>query len=262
MRSSSFLMTALILFIALSRPDVANATAIANTEIFLTLRIILPPGVSMSFVTPLTAKAFADATNATSQSVITPNGVAKADAGKIADNFAEGHGFASAVNIANLNASASSHANIPGTTTAQALAKGTADIFSDDFIIIGGSGLAAVTFSADLSGSLDIFTDSFRGKAIADAIFALDVNGSSVLFDFEKLPLVEQLSVDGLNSSDEMVFSKNLVGTVMLPFNEHSSFFANLVTDLETDNQISEPSTVILMLSGLITLAFSGRRKV
>jgi hypothetical protein len=232
----------LLVFIALGllTPPNLHATAIAFSEIFFSnLQIIHPAGTDLVFLNTWTAEAFAAATNSTSQFNSSVGGVAKADAGKIAETFAEGHGFASALDI---TASAESDGNIPGTTTALALSKGIGDLFSS-FMIVGGVGLVDVSFSVDITGSLDVFTDAF-GLAEADTIFALEVDGSPVLFDFKLLSV-------GPSSSDSLAFSESLFGTITLSFDTTSFLFVSLDSEVTVTNKVSEPSTLALMLAGL-----------
>jgi hypothetical protein len=245
----SILAAAVGLFFSIA--NTVYATAIASSDISFFNLQITPSTGTVQFLDDWTAEAFAQAQNSLGE--LATQFDSKSGGSVIADamvTFAEEHGFASALDI---TASTTSKGSIPGTTTAHALSKGTADLFNS-FMIVGGTGLVDVSFSVDITGSLDVFTDAFGLKAEAETIFALEVDGSPAVFDFELLSV-------GPSSSDSLKFSESLFGTMTLLFDTPSFLFVSLDPESEVINRVSEPGSVLLMLAGLIALTGLSRRK-
>ncbi len=194
---------ALLLFTSIHvlRPDSVHATAMANSEIFFSNFQIVPAAGFFVFLGPSIVEAFAEAQNSLGQrdQEFNPSAGSVAEA-NAAVTFAENaHSRASALN---LTAEAKSHAEIPGTITAQARSAGIGDLFNF-FVIVGGIGAVNVTFSANLTGSLDVLTDAFGIKAETETIFALEVDGTPVL-SFFKLLSIGPMDKDHFSISDSV----------------------------------------------------------
>jgi len=143
-------------------PGSGHATAIATSQISFSSLQIIPDSGTVVYLDSWTAEAFAQAQNSLGQLVnqfdSSTGGNATANA---AVSFATSHASASAVNV---GATASSRANIPGTTTAQVSATGLGTLFNI-FMVTGGTGDVNVNFSVNLTGNLNVFTDAF-GQAV------------------------------------------------------------------------------------------------
>jgi len=107
-----------------------------------------------------------------------------------------------------------------------------------------------VTFSANLTGSLDVFTDAFGVKAETETIFALEVDGTPVL-SFFKLLSIGPMSLDHFSISDSVRLEP---ATLTLLFGAPSFLFVSVDSESEVIN-VPEPSTITLMLAGLVALA-------
>jgi len=244
MRSCSFVITALLLFIGLSSPCNAVATAIANSQISFSNLQIIPTSGTVVLLDSWEADAFAQAQNSLGQLANQFNtSIGGATAADAAVNFATGHADASAVT---LGAHANSSVTIPGMTTAQAISTGRGTL-SDSFFITGGTGNVQVTFSVNLSGTLNVFTDAFGRLAQTETIFDLELDGTSVLFRDDPLSI-------GPNSSATLPFSQTLQNTLTLQFDNPSFILAQIDSESEGINRVSEPSAIILMLCGLVGL--------
>jgi hypothetical protein len=233
-------------------PGSVHATAIANSQISFSNLQIVPASGTVVFLDVWTAEAFAQAQNSLGQLVSQFNsstgGAATANA---TVNFATAHGDASAVN---LGANASSSVNIPGTTTAAASSMGFGTL-SNSFLITGGSGNVQVNFSVNLTGSLNVFTDAFGRKAETETIFDLELDGTPVLFRNDLLSI-------GPNSSNSRSFSQALLDTRTLQFNTPSFIVALVDSESLGINQVPEPSSITVLLAGLVVLGALRRRYI
>jgi hypothetical protein len=237
-------------------PGSVHATAIADSQAFFSNLQIIPATGNVVFLDSWAAEALVQGTNFQGQFDFSLGGEAKADLGKIPDTFIEAHAFASAQDK---TASASSHGNISGAITAQALSKGAGHLFNTFMLIGGPTGQTetVVTISANFSGSLNVSTDAFGREALAEAGLFLEIDGN----EFAGGSDFQRISAIGTNSTDSLVFSKILSGQITLPFNTPSFLFVDLDPETEVNNRVPEPSTMILMLAGLILLAGFGCRK-
>jgi len=249
-RLFAFLLLSTLFF---SAPRIVYATAIAFSDIAFFNLQITPSVGSIQFLDLWTAEAFAQASNSLGQRDqafdFSVGGVAVANA---AVTFANGHADASALN---LTAIATSAVNIPGAQEAQASSVGLGTLFNS-FIITGGTGPVEVGFSADIAGLLNVFTDETGLRARTRTIFALELDGTPILF--------HDLFLDvGPNSASTLAFSQILFATLSLQFN--TPFFILAQVDSESlgiNTPIPEPSTITLMLVGLGALAGFARKTV
>ena len=243
---------ALLLFAALGllTPRWVYATAIANSTIAFSNLQITPSTGTIIFLYDWTAEAFAQAQNSLGQLAQQfDSSFGGAAAANATVTFATSAGNASATN---LTGSASSSVNIPGTTTAQALSVGHGTLFNF-FLITDGTGDVDVNFSVDLTGNLNVFTDAFGQLAQTETIFALELEGNPILFRDDILSI-------GPSSSSALAFSQALQDTRTLQFDTPYFVLAEADSESQAIN-IPEPSTVTLMLAGLITLTRYIRRK-
>jgi hypothetical protein len=231
----------------LSQP--AAALAIADSSIALFDLSITPATGTVEFDGGVpTAQAFAQAANSLgelkNQFGSSPPDPAHAEASV---TWAEGTGDASA---ASFTASAASAVNLPGHDNFAA-SLGQGSLFGS-FTITGGTGSVNVVFSMALAGHLHGFADEF-GRFETEVITALDVDGSSVLFDRFELH-------GGPNFPDLTIpLSEILTATLALEFDVPYFLFAQADSETFARN-IPEPGTLVLTLLGL-TGAAQARRK-
>ena len=243
---------AFLLFAALGllTPRCVYATAIANSTISFSNLQIAPSAGTVIFFDDWSAEAFAQAQNSlggsASQFDSSSGGIASANAAII---FASGEGNASAIN---LTGTAMSSANIPGAQDAQASSVGRGTLFNF-FVITDGTGDVDVNFSVDLTGNLNVFTDASGQLAQTETIFALELDGTPILFR-------DDLFSIGPSAFASMPFSQTLSDTRTLQFDTFYFILAEADSESQAIN-IPEPSTVTLMLAGLITLVSFTRRK-
>ena len=243
---------AVLLFAAfgLLTPRCVHATAIANSAISFSNLQIAPSTGTILFLDDWSAEAFAQAQNSLGElNNQFDSSIGGAAAANATVTFATSADNASATN---LTGSASSSVNIPATITAQASSVGRGTLFNL-FVITGGSGDVDVNFSVDLTGSLDLLTDAFGQLAQTETIFDLELDGNPILFRDDILSI-------GPNAFASMPFSQKLSDTRTLQFDTFYFILAQADSESQAIN-IPEPSTVTLMLAGLITLTRYIRRK-
>lgn len=243
---------AFLLFAALGllTPRCVYATAIANSTISFSNLQITPATGTIIFLDDWTAEAFAQAQNSLGQLVSQFNSsTGGAAAANATVTFATSAGNASATN---LTGSASSSVNIPGTITAQALSVGRGTLFNL-FVITDGTGDVDVNFSVDLTGNLNVFTDAFGQLAQTETIFDLELDGNPILFRDDILSI-------GPSDSKNLSFSQNLFDSRTLQFDTLYFILAQADSESQAIN-IPEPSSLTLMLAGLIILTRYIRRK-
>lgn len=163
--------------------------------------------------------------------------------------FASAQGIA---NAANLTASASNQLNITGGTFA-AGSSGQAFLINT-FMITGGTGDVDVTFSAMINGMQSLMTDAFGEFAESDVIFSLELDGDPVLFHASQL-------TGGPNTSIQQQIAQAVSNTVTLQQNTVYTVVVGIDPEGKGSNSIPEPSTVILMVSGLGLMAGFARKR-
>src|SRR5206468_1834821 len=94
---------------------------------------------------------------------------------------------------------------IPGSQTAAASAVGHGNLFNF-FMVTGGTGDVNVNFSVNLTGNLNGFTDAFGQAVQSETTFALELDGTPILFR-------NDLFAVGPNGSDSRSFSQSLFDT-------------------------------------------------
>jgi len=239
-----------VLFFSSSAPAYADAVVISTLNLS-NLQITSMAG-SIQFGGAWQATAATQATNSfgelSSQFDSSLGGTAVANA---MVNFASAQGIANAVN---LTAGGTSQVNITGGTF-QASSSGQAFLVNT-FMITGGTGDVDVTFSAMINGMQSLMTDAFGEFAESDAIFTLELDGDPVLFSASQL-------TGGPNTSMQQQIAQALSNTVTLQYNTTYQINVGVDPDIPpVTNSIPEPSTIILMISGVgFMLGFARKRR-
>lgn len=156
-------------------------------------------------------------------------------------------------NAASLTASAGSQINITGGTFA-AGSSGQVSLFNT-FMITGGTGDVDVTFSALINGMQSLMTDASGQFAESDVVFTLEIDGDPVLFHASQL-------TGGPNTSLQQLIAEAVSNTVTLQYNTVYTVGINVDSDIPPGtNTVLEPSTLILMASGLGLMAGVAKKR-
>jgi hypothetical protein len=119
--------------------------------------------------------------------------------------------------------------------------------FTGTLVILGGEGSVDVNISALASLLRNNQTDQFGVRAESELLFDLFVNGSPV-FTMQ----IDALSpTSGPNQFLLLQGSTQLAGIVRLQFGVENTIFARLTTGTVAVNEVPEPATVVLLVSGL-----------
>jgi PEP-CTERM motif len=237
----------------------ATAMAIVDSSLTISNLTITPASGSTSFPPSLTTSATTHAFNSLGEDVSDGNSGSGTDVSANAlVTFAQGHATALA---SNNSVSASASVNIPnGTVLAGVNVPGSDSDLSGLFDITGAStNPVDVTFSMQVSGSLHGVSDIAGFLQNGDLTAELDIDGTSVLFDFETLPGLPSLA--GINNypSTTIPVSETLTATISL--DPTVSHFFDMHADAEAQAfNIAEPGSLSLLLAGLGALAW--RRRV
>ena len=198
---------------------------------------------------------------ATGTAVFTPTGVsARASAsnslGQTLDNVTNTFPFAqtsAAVPFASAFASANAGDNsLTGITLAMlggcscTAASFSISILTGTLVIGAGQGNVDVTISGLLSQIRDVSTDQFGVLAESEVLFDIFVNGVSV-FSVESL-----IPLSGPNLSALVDGTSQISRTLSLPFGSENTISVRLSPrSLAVVNEVPEPATVVLLISGL-----------
>lgn len=225
------------------------ADAVSSGIIQVSNLTITPGSGTVTFGSPWTAQAFAEAQNSLcgcqSQFNSSLGGIAQADASVA---FAQGHALADASSLF-LFASASVN-DTGGNIAASAIGQST--LFNMQFMITGGSGPVDVSFAAMLTAIQSLMTDATGLSATSDLSFSLSVNGQNVLF-------YDSANQIGPNSSFSDSFSGPLDGSITLDFNQMNTISLQVETDPSGYN-IPEPPSLFLTALGMFVPLMMIRR--
>lgn len=248
MASKSRMVLALLVGACLS--NTAAALAIADSDLAFSNLDIDAGGRTVSLLEPWTLDAFAEARNSLGeldqQSDITSSpGTAKVAA---AVTHAEATGEVAALAdppAFDLGGTAASAVDLPGCGPASASAKGRGTAFSS--FAIEGSGSVTVQIAVDVSAVLEVLTDVCGVLAETETVFALEIDGTPVLF-------LDRLLAIGRSDHETDRVSERLTATLTLEAG--TPYFILLEADSESRAvvEVPAPSAVALLLAGLAAL--------
>src|SRR5579862_1117261 len=171
----ALLLSASLILVSLQ----VRADATATSQLSFGGLFISPSGGIAQFLTNWQASAYAQGgVNSQFDSGTSPSASATGD-------FSLGTGSASVPMIPLYNVSGSSSASnaIIGMIDASDQATGRGTVWEDQFMITGGSGSVSTTFSININGLLNVFTDATGVSAEAETVFTLQLNGNPILFN-------------------------------------------------------------------------------
>ena len=157
--------------------------------------------------------------------------------------------FASALGTANANTNSLSTSTSASVNACSCTASSFSQVtFTGTLVIVGAEGSVNVNISALESQLRQLQTDQSGVRAQSEILFDLFVNGSPV-FSFQ-IELLHPLM--GPNLSALIQSSNNLrTGTITLQAGVENTIFARLSIGSFAQSEVPEPTTVVLLVSGL-----------
>ena len=128
-------------------------------------------------------------------------------------------------------------------------------LIRQSFTIVGGSGNVDVTLSAMMQTMQNLITDQFGLFAASDARITLQISGVES-FSFDSILHV------GPNESLALERQRQLSEVLTLQFNQQYTFTVSVIANSRAaQNEIPEPATVVLLVSGLGFMAGFVRKR-
>jgi YD repeat-containing protein len=171
-----------------------------------------PASGSVEFTSALQTSAFAQAGANTQYSSLSPSAASATDV-PVAGGLATGAGTST---LSPGFGSSSATGFIPGATPGFDTSTGQASAYG--VFEITGSGPVKVTFTASISGELNLSADAYGVYGQGESIFALSIDGTPELF-------ADTLLSVGPNQSQDLVFSQSLTNTMTLMANTPYWFY-------------------------------------
>lgn len=166
-------------------------------------------------------------------------------------------GFASAAaasDFPNLSLSANGEIMLSG-CVCSSQAEGLA-FLSKRFTVVGGSGNVDVNLSGLLATMQTLVTDQFSLSAASTVLVTLQVFNASDLSGVHLFSFHSPLSIQGPNDSTILEIQRQLSEAFTLQFNtEYALAVSVLANSRAAQNEIPEPASVVLLVSGLGFLA-------
>jgi len=228
-----------VLGLLLSAASPANADALSIISVNVS-NIQFTPAVGTATFTLTGASARAQAGNSLGEDQNMISNTFPVAQSAVAVTFASASGIANATNA---SVGGLAQANVIGCTCAagsfsQSLLTGT-------LVVLGGQGNANVTISGLLDGLTHLETDAFGQYVELGWLFDVSVNGSSVFStDFIN-------TRTGPNQLALTQFSQQLSRMITLQYGAVNTISIRLTPSALAINQVPEPTTVTLLISGL-----------
>jgi len=239
-KSLKVFVQVLVFGLLLGASSTAYADALVVTTFNFGLRV--SPAAGTVEFTPTASTARAVGNNSFGENPdITSNTFPVAQSAAIV-TFANSAAMASATN---LTANVTSFVNIGGCTcTASAFGIAT---FATTFVVQGGEGNVDVTILPMPFASGQVMTDQFGQVAFASISWRVVLNGVVIFFTDEMLSEVRAPNQSGGFS----LSPGGLARTVTLQYGVPNTITVNINAVAAGANEIPEPATVVLLLSGL-----------
>ena len=255
-KSSRTFVQVLLFVLLLGTSATAYADAIAITSGSVSNIQITPTSGTVVFTTPAATSAggvVSDGFDVSSNRMESPT---RSEAGL---NL----GFASAgavSDITNFSLSANSSVTLSG-CRCQFEAEGQA-FLRQNFTIVGGTGNVDVNLTALLESMQSVMTDQFSFFAASGVIFNLQVLNASNSSTVHNFSFSFRFSVGPPNNSALMEFERQLSEIFTLQFGTEYSLRASLFANSEAgQNEVPEPASVVLLVSGLGFMAGLVKRR-
>jgi RHS repeat-associated protein len=227
----------------------ARATAEATSQLSYNGLFISPSGGIVSLTSNWQASAYAQAgVNSQYNTGGSPFATAAGD-------FSIATGSASVPGLPSINVFGGAVASnsIFGQLDASDQATARSTVWNDGFMITGGSGSVNTTFSINISGLLNLFTDTYGQSADAETVFTLQLNGNPVLFNDSLLSI-------GPNQSQALPISTTLSDSITLQYNTTYQLLIEADTESSVLN-VPEPGIgALAILFAAIAFVFWRKR--
>lgn len=241
MRVKSFAVFVRILVfgLVLGASSTAYADAIAITS-FTVSNIQFTPATGTAIFMPTSSSVQTNASNSLGEAKENAFNTFPLATSFSAVTFASAAGTG---NAENHSVSGTTIANVAGCTCSAA--SFAISSFSGNLVIVGGTGEVDVTVSGLISQMRQVQTDQFGVLAESEVVFDILVNGVAV-FSVDSL-----LSVSGPNQFALVEGSNPLSRLIKLQFGAVNTVEVRLTTRSLAVNEVPEPATVLLLVSGL-----------
>ncbi len=228
----------------LSTGQWARATiSVQSTNSFGDVTIVAASG-SVEYMSPgLQSAAFAQAGANSQYDSIDPSAASSTDV-PVAGGEATGLGAASA---ALFSGSSGATGFVPGALNGFDTSAGRASV-SGEFEIIGTTQPVEVTFSAFITGQLNLSSDANGVQGEGENVFSLSINGNPVLFNDQPLTI-------GPDQTQGATVSETLTDTMLLTPDTTYSLWVEGDSEAMVVNSVPEPPAVWLAAEGLALLA-------
>jgi hypothetical protein len=228
----------------LGASSTAYADAISSTQVTFSNFQIVPTSGTVVFSTP----QFGSPTSASGAAV---NSLEEEE-GELVQNpthseagvsitFANAGGVS---DLASFTLSANTNVTLSG-CICSAETEGLAGI-RQSFMIVGGAGNVDVTFSAVMQSIQNLVTDQFSLSAASEARFFVSI------LDVESFSFDSQLRIIGPNGLTNLEMQRQLSEVITLQFGQQYNLIVSVgAISRATQNEVPEPATVALLISGL-----------
>lgn len=247
-RSLKTFVQILLLGLLLSTPSVAYADAIIMGSVSFSNLQITPAAGTIMFTPPTTLTATTQALNSFADNDIDFSNTLPTAQANAAVLWASASAMANATDFsANANSMVAVTGPCSAVTFCSAVSFGVATV-SGNFVILGGTGNVNVTISGLFATMQSVMTDQFGLLAQSDVSYSIAVDD---VLSFSNAFTV--VAVDP-NLSDQRSRMDQLTAAVSLEFNVIHTISIEIQAQslgINEINEVPEPATVVLLMSGL-----------